>query len=393
MAIKTKTKFFLIIFGFLCLIGLNYYFFGSKDRAKSEESISFNLTDKLNEQQNFKDSSSSSDEFVNNAAVETQENPAPVIFDPHNSSPISGLNCPENKDRRPIAVMLAADKRVRPLSGVSQADLVIEMPVITSMVTRLMAVYVCNSPDEIGSIRSARHDYITLAKGLDAILAHWGGSHFALDYLKNEQTLDNLDALSNPYNAFYRKQGISRPDNGFTSYQRLYEAASKMGYRMENQFLGYPHRNESPLEKRGGKGVLTVGFSGWFRVEYTYDPVTNTYLRKWGEREDVDKTSNERIAPKNIVVMFAESRQIEGQYNDVEIEGQGEMHAYMEGRVFKGIWRKEKGDCVIGDQYVCLNDKPLLFFKQDGQELEFIPGQIWIEILQPGQVLRWKNIE
>ena len=39
---------------------------------------------------------------------------------------------------------------------------------------------------EIGAIRSSRHDYIALAKGIDSIFIHWGGSHFALDLLKQK---------------------------------------------------------------------------------------------------------------------------------------------------------------------------------------------------------------
>lgn len=87
-------------------------------------------------------------------------------------SPISGLAC-ANWSRRPIAVMEAADLSVRPDSGFSDADLVLEMPAITASITRLKGVYICNDPTEVGSIRSTRHDYIALAAGWDAILVHW----------------------------------------------------------------------------------------------------------------------------------------------------------------------------------------------------------------------------
>ncbi|MBU3924750.1 DUF3048 domain-containing protein, partial [Patescibacteria group bacterium] len=90
----------------------------------------------------------------------------------------------QNSTRRSIAVMLAIDAITRPLSGISEADIVFEMPVITDSITRLMAVFGCIIPTEIGSIRSARHDFIDLAKSVDAIFVHWGGSHFALDKLK-----------------------------------------------------------------------------------------------------------------------------------------------------------------------------------------------------------------
>src|SRR3989338_830048 len=158
-------------------------------------------------------------------------------------SPISGLAC-ANGERRPMAVMLAGDSVTRPLSGLSEADLVFNMPVITNSMTRFMAVYICNSPKEIGSVRSSRDDFIPLARGLDAIFAHWGGSHFALDEL-TKGVVDNIDALANPFSAYFRKSGIASPHNGFTSGTRLYGAAEKMGYRQKENFSGYLHLAES----------------------------------------------------------------------------------------------------------------------------------------------------
>src|SRR3989344_2659590 len=68
-------------------------------------------------------------------------------------SSIAGISC-DNYDRRPFAVMLAGDREARPLSSLSQADMVFEMPVAPTGITRFMAVYQCNEPNEIGSIRS-----------------------------------------------------------------------------------------------------------------------------------------------------------------------------------------------------------------------------------------------
>lgn len=301
---------------------------------------------------------------------------------------LSGLPC-DNYNRRAIAVMEAADVSVRPLSGLSEADMVIEMPAITASITRLMGVYICNMPKEIGSVRSTRHDYITIAKGLDAMLGHWGGSHFALDMLKNKNTVPDLDAMANPDGAFFRKEGIPAPDNGFTSYQGLWDAATKLGFRLENHFEGYPHQAESDPGSRPKGGSLRVGFAGVYGVNYTYDPKTNTYLRTWGGKEDTDRNNGQRIAPKNVVVLFATSRQIEGQYNDVDIEGEGEMHAYMDGQELSGKWIKEKKNCVINNELVCMTDSKLKFIKDDGTEVKFVPGQIWVEILEPGQTLKW----
>ena len=293
-------------------------------------------------------------------------------------SPISGLEC-ENAGRRPMAVMISEDTVTRPLSGLSSADLVVEMPVVTSGITRMMAVYVCGNPLKIGSVRSARHDFIFLAMGFDAIFAHWGGSHFALDKL-NAGIMDNINAIVDYHNAFYRQPGIARPHNGFTSMERLFKAAKKFGYRLENNFEGYPHYKDNDLSGGGKNGVLKINYPYPWNVKYEYQAKDNSYLRWRGGEKEIDKNNSEQIKAKNVIVMRAASRQIEGQYNDVDVEGEGKAVIYNNGEEISGRWKKDKNN----------KNSKLYFYDDNGEEIKFVPGQIWLEIVQLDQGVSWE---
>jgi len=153
---------------------------------------------------------------VNNSEENNKEENEPE--EENEKSLISGIKCDGAKNRS-FAVMMAGDLEAWPLSGISEADLVIEMPVVTGGITRYLAIFNCNEPQEIGSIRSARHDFIPLAMGFDAILAHWGGSHFALDKLNNK-IMDNINALYLDGSVFYRKPGNRDCQNRMTGSQR-----------------------------------------------------------------------------------------------------------------------------------------------------------------------------
>jgi len=302
----------------------------------------------------------------------------PELVEKGQPNPITGLKC-ENYNRRPIAVMLAEDPITRPLSGISFADLVIEMPVITGSITRLMAVYICEEPEEIGSLRSSRHDFIPLAMGLDAIYVHWGGSHYALDKL-NAGIMDNIDALKNPYNAFWRKSYLPAPHNGFTSMARLINAAEKLGYRLVNKFEGYLHL-EDPEPQIKAKGKLFIGYTGNYEVYYEYDPETNSYKRWRAGEPEIDKLTNKQVEVKNVIIMRAASRQIEGPYyNDVDVEGIGTAVVYRNGEEIKGTWKKE-------GRY---QSTKLYFFDNRGKEIKFVPGKIWIEIVEPYTMVKWE---
>lgn len=304
-----------------------------------------------------------------------------------NLSPISGLPC-KNYNHRPFAVMLAEDEVARPLSGLQSADLVVEMPVLITGMNRMMAVYVCNEPPEIGSIRSVRHDFIPIAMGLDAILAHWGGSHFALDKL-NAGIMDNIDALKYSRTAFWRQKNLPAPHNGFTNIEKLSTQAKQLGYRLENKFEGYLHEEtrykvqDTKDRRQETRYKLTIGYPGIYKVWWEYNPETNDYFRWRGNKPEKDFNTKSQVKAKNIVVMRADSHYLENQYNDVDIEGEGKASFYFAGQEIEGSWKKE-------GHY---RSTKLYFYDNLDEEIKFVPGPIWIEIIEPDKIVTYVKIQ
>lgn len=279
--------------------------------------------------------------------------------------------------RRPIAVMIAEDAEARPLFGIGMADIVIEMPVVTGSITRMMAIFVCQDPSEIGSVRSARHDFIPLARGYDAILAHWGGSHFALDELRRG-VIDNLDAMPNYFETFYRKSGVPAPHDGFTSMARMVNAAKKLGYRLTTNFEGYRFQDAQSYPPTGDLS-LEINYKYPYNVRYEYEPESNTYARWRGGSEEFDALTTEQVKVSNIALMRARSRQIAGEYNDVDILGIGEAVVYRDGEEVRGTWKKDGAEDT------------LLFYDESGDEIKFVPGIIWINVVEPSTLVSYKQ--
>jgi hypothetical protein len=332
---------------------------------------------------------------------ETLEQITPV--NEGNVSPITGEAC-ENWNRRPIAVMQPGDVTARPASGFSQADMVFEMPVITASITRLMAVYGCNTPEAVGSMRSARHDFLSLAKGLDAIFVSWGRSESHAENdpvglakgIMDRGEIQNINcngdagksANSCSDNPCYRNESIGRGvDSGYGTPAKFFACAKEFGYGQDWRFAGYKHKPEAALADRGTKTRLRIAFAGPYETEYYYNKQKNVYERVWGNVQDFDRNNKQRVAPKNVVVVMAKSEQIEGQYNNVQLGDpwydsidSGEAYYYMNGQEMKGTWKKDKSK---------MNSK-LFFFDEKGEEVQFVPGQIWVSVLEPGQTLSWE---
>lgn len=298
-----------------------------------------------------------------------------------NESGLSGLVC-ENAQRRPIAVMLASDPINRPDSGFSFADAVVEMPALTSNVTRLMALFQCQEPREIGSVRSTRHDYLFLAKGMDAVITHWGGSYWALNMIKNESHVyDSISALGSGNQAFYRKSGLPAPYNGFTSYDRVWDAIQKVGYRTKTVAKPYPHVDDASLESRGEGGTLDIGWPGSMRVRYMYDKSSNSFARYWGGVRHNDALDNRPINPKVLAVVYTSQRLANGPggYNDIDVEGTGKAEIYQNGQQISGTWEKD----VINKQ------EPMIFKDASGNPIPFVRGQLWIHVVDQDTPVRW----
>lgn len=328
--------------------------------------------------------------------IDLNNKPKPAVIDtkpanPDNVSALAGLPC-SNMKRRPIAVMQPADVSARPAAGFSDADMVFEMPVITAVINRLMAVYQCNDPDDVGSLRSSRHDFIHIAKGLDAIYVSWGGSHFAKEKL-NEGVIDSMncnnDGGKSAAQYCYRKEatGTMRGvDTGYAKFAKLLEGAKDFGYRLDNQFVGYPHQEDAPLADRPATGRMRIGYAGQGEVAYFYDKDTNSWKRKWGNVMDTDRNNSKSIAPKNIAVLFARSEQIEGQYNNLQLgdpwydqTDSGDAYYFMNGKEIRGTWKKDKSNIA----------SKLYMFDEGGSEVKFVPGQIWVNVVEPGTGFQW----
>lgn len=293
-------------------------------------------------------------------------------------SPLSGVPC-QNYQRRPIAVMLSSDEVARPLSGLTSADLVVEMPVLVGGITRMMAVFACDLSEEIGSIRSARHDFIPLAQGWDAIYAHWGGSHFALDQL-SKKIIDDLDALTNPYDVFYRKNTVAKPHNGFTSGERLLKTIERLGLRQTANLSGYLHQLTMENNSHSDRpGVLVVGYPSVSKVEFKYDPTINKYWRWRNKTKELDRNNLEQVVAAAIVVVRAQSQYLEDQYNDVALDGQGLCEVYQNGSRQDCQWQKDRNN----------PQGQLRFIDSAGQDIKFVPGQMWVEIIEPNRQVSW----
>lgn len=309
--------------------------------------------------------------FSDDAPVEVLGKPK-VTAQPSSLSRLTGEPC-ASADARPVIIMLAGDPVARPLSGISQADLVVEMPVAPNGVTRFMAVFQCEQPKEIGSVRSARDDFLPIAASIDGIYAHWGGEHGALEKL-NAGLLDNVNALKYDGTVFYRKSGIKMPHNGFSTINNIVEMAATLKYPTTWNFPGYPHKDiQTPSNIASLVQNIDIAYPDPFSVSWKYDPTSRTYGRLRNGTPEQDMDNKQPTKASVVIVMKTTSAPLRDQYLIVDTQGSGEALIYQRGTVTKATWRKDPASLA----------SKLLFVDDQGKEVSLAPGKIWIQITVP----------
>src|SRR5438105_850601 len=131
--------------------------------------------------------------------------------------PLRGTPAP-NADaihNRPLVIKVANGPAARPQSGMSQADLVLEIPV-EGGITRYALVFQSEDPAKVGPVRSARQSDLNYLPALHAILAHVGASEsvtqMVRDAAKSGSFVDidefqHADAFDPASASYHRTQG------------------------------------------------------------------------------------------------------------------------------------------------------------------------------------------
>jgi len=284
----------------------------------------------------------------------------------------------EQSQQRALGVMIAGDLVTRPQSGLGIADIVVEMEAASS-ITRFLAIFQSEIPKEIGSVRSARNDYIDIAAGFDAVLVHWGGEKKALDRLASTDAAE-IDQFANG-DLFYRKLSVPAPHNGFTTDELMEEGLARYNYDRSPTFSAWQFEEPADISERARSGILEIIYGNpSFNVEYEYDAVTNKYLRSQGGVEHKDVITGETIAPTNVLVLRANHFTYDqiGGYLQIDIKSGGDCTLFNNGSEEDCVW--EKGG----------EDDPITIKDKNGFPLALVKGQTYIQVVLPSAEVNWE---
>jgi len=286
------------------------------------------------------------------------------------------VNAEEEENIWPVALMIDNNPDSWPQFGLARADLVYST-LVEGGATRFLAFFTNSSVAKIGPIRSARPYYLTWAKEMNALYGHSGGSVEAIQKIAEYKVLNLEEATSYGPNYFWRDNmgGYYAPHNLFTSSSRLQKA--REDFELLNKKLEYSGWFFNTNAKLGNEiaDKITINYSSGvlFDVSYEFNTSTVSYLRFQNKAPQIDGLDNSQIAVKNIIIQFVPREK----HLDVEDRlyintiGEGKAHIFYSGHKLEARWKKQ--DVVSRTK----------FYTLDGEDVIFIPGNIWVEVV-PG---------
>lgn len=314
---------------------------------------------------------------------------------PANINPLTGLELSADAaGKRPVAIMVENSPAARPQWGLSTPDIVLE-GVVEGGITRMMWIYAdVTKVPKVGPVRSARHDYVEIAYGMNAIFAHWGGSKPAYALLKtlankgyldvDGKTLGTNGNESNKGYYFFKDPTHSNATEhcGYTTGSYLSAAISKRNIDTKQTkanwtpFTVITDGDRTPFgdTTAGTCSSITVTFSSGYKHTFKYDSKTKLYKNFMNTSEMKDGTTGEQMAVRNVIVMYtnvsgyATSNKEQQKLREWDLTG-GEALYITNGYGEKITWKK-------GDM-----SSPLKFYGQDGKELTVNKGQTWIGVV------------
>lgn len=288
--------------------------------------------------------------------------------------PLTGVASADVVERPALAVKIENPREVRPQTGLDQADMVWE-EVVEGGITRFVAVFHSQVPDEIGPIRSVRPMDPAIAAPLHGLIAFSGGQAGFVQALGAA----GLQRISNDAgdDGFYRKSGAHpAPHNVFGTPSTFWaQADSSHTASPPAQFTIARRAEQSTVALQGTPATtLDAVLSGYSHPSWTWDEASGTWLRTEGTTP-ATAASGARLAAANVValtVRLVDSGTKDPAGNPVpetELVGSGEGFVAVGGRSLAVTWTKSA------------TDAPLQLTTADGTPVSLAPGVTWVELV------------
>ncbi|MCC7358877.1 MAG: DUF3048 domain-containing protein [Anaerolineales bacterium] len=283
---------------------------------------------------------------------------------------------------------------VRPQSGLAAADVVFEHSAEAG-VTRFTAIFLQNSPEYIGSIRSARYIDTEIAPMFGAMLVTSGSSLGTMTHLRSSDWFagENVWRLVSEETS-YGCPALCRQQSVYTTTVDtnslfVYPDVLRQTVAVHTGSSALPQSGFvfAPAAPAGGAPVdqVTLDYSSAAHVAYRYNAAAGNYIR-WQEQDltgtlavHLDALTNQPITTNNVVVLFVNHQNnfVPEDFRDggncgleIQLWTIGPAKVFRDGQMYEGLWRRDESTSMR-----------LRLEDGSGQPIPLKPGNTWFGLV------------
>lgn len=286
---------------------------------------------------------------------------------------LTGLWVPEEiGKKRPYAIQFNNLKLVSNQWGIGQADILYEA-LVEGGITRLLGIGENYTADKIGSVRSSRHYFVSIADEYDAIYVHFGRTKYALSKIQ-KLGINNMDGMTIGTTVFYRDKSIKAPHNAFASLKGIQAGIKKMGYKTDYAEDYQPHysfyEEDTDLTSESAVSKVNIKFSASYSPYLEYNNKDRLYYRYQFNAPHKDSNTGEQLAFKNVMIQFVKEWDIDKNgYQTMDLENaEGKGYYITNGKMSSITWKKKEAD------------RWMRYYNEAGEELKINPGKTFIAL-------------
>ena len=330
--------------------------------------------------------------LINKQPTQTSENNTENTTTEPAKPPVEKVDIIDiNSKTRPLAVVVNnTPVAVKVQTGLNKAYIVYEMPT-EGGTCRLMALYKDAGNVKVGTIRSARHNFIDWAYESDAIFTCFGWSHYAQDQMQKQGVINYIQGLVSE-GGMYREnpEHLASEHTAYLDTDKVYESAKKKGYKVETDdsiLLKYNVKDVDLSEKEDVKDAtkVVISYDGSSNVTtFKYNAETKMYERYVTSKENIckDHETGEVVSTKNIIIEKIDYTSMpDGKYLDLKTTGSGKGWFITNGQAVPIKWSKADRKAKTKYTYT------------EGTEIEVSDGRTYIEVMPTNRTEKIESAE
>ena len=275
---------------------------------------------------------------------------------------LTGENVLTTQQNRPVAFMIDNYSTGIRQKNIDKADFYVEAETEAG-IPRIMAVFgsLERVPSEVGPVRSARTHFVKMAKALDVMYCHVGGSTLGRAMIR-EKGVTDLDSLVQVSNELKAANGAIEHTKVFTS-QKIQDAVKKRGISTTTATVSPYHFGEKAGDGAGNSVQIHIS-SSW-KISFAYDAATKRYTKHRTTLSSPEHVSYDggAIQVTNVIIMYDTRFAEDSSHISFKLEsGKGVL---VSGGTSRNIrWSR--------------TDKALKFTEEDGTPLTVAAGKTYV---------------